>query len=117
MTLPEAHELADNLGITWQQFADDYLDPRWPGKETVVVRQNSRLTCIFLDQPDGSVFGLCRIHAFKPVPCQNWRASPDKRECRQGLHNLWNLSINVEGKIEGSPEDIQCFETFIHSIT
>jgi len=116
MTLPEARELAGNLGVDWQSFTDNYLDPRWPGRDTVVLRHDS-FRCVFLEQPPDSVFGLCRIHRFKPVSCLAWTAGIDRKECRQGLSRFWNLSIGENGKLKGSPADIKCFRTFVRSIT
>jgi len=116
MSVPEAKELADRLGVGWQSFSDNYLDHRWPGRDTVVLRHDN-FKCIFLDQEPGCVFGLCRIHQFKPIACMAWRASPDRKECRQGLSRYWNLTVNEFGKLQGSPDDIKCFRTFVRSIT
>jgi len=116
MTLAEARELADRLGVKWQLFSDEYLDHRWPGRDTAVLRHDN-FRCVFLDQEPDSVFGLCRIHQFKPISCIAWRASPDRKECRQGLSRYWNLTIDENGKLKGSPNDIKCFRTFVRSIT
>jgi len=116
MTLPEAREIAERLGVEWQSFSDSYLDHRWPGRDTVVLRHDN-FRCVFLDQPADSVFGLCRIHQFKPISCRAWRASPDRKECRQGLSRFWNLMIDENGKLKGSPPDLKCFRTFVRTIT
>jgi Fe-S-cluster containining protein len=116
MNRAEAQILAKNIGVTWQVFIDCYLDPRWPGTETLVVRHNAG-KCPFLDQPADSIFGLCRIHEFKPFCCHQWQASLDRKECRQGLSRYWNLSVGENGELEGSPEDILCFQTLIESLS
>jgi len=115
MTLAEAKELAGKLGVEWQTFASEYLDHRWPGRDTVVLRHDN-FRCLFLDQPADSVFGLCRIHKFKPLACQAWHASLDRKECRQGLSRYWNLSVDERGKLIGSRDDLKCFRTFVRSI-
>jgi Fe-S-cluster containining protein len=116
MSKPEAEILAENLGITIQAFMDNYLDLRWPGSETVVVRHIAG-KCPFLEQAEGSVFGLCRIHRFKPSCCREWQASADRKECRQGLERYWGLKIGEDGELIGSPEDKLCFQTFIESLS
>jgi len=115
MSQEEAQELAKNLGITMQSFVDNYLDPRWPG-ESVVVRHIAG-RCPFLDQPEGSIFGLCRIHNFKPFCCRQWQASLDRKECRQGLNRYWGLAVGEDGELIGSTENKLCFQTFIDSLS
>jgi Fe-S-cluster containining protein len=108
----EANILAERLGITLMEFENDYLDPHWPGVDTVVIRHYAG-RCPFLDQPADSIMGLCRIHAFKPFCCREWHASLDRKECQQGLSRYWGLSVNESGELTGSPEDVLCFQTFL----
>lgn len=114
MELPEAHSLADHLGISWREFLENYTDPRWPGTESLLLCHQAG-ACIFLEQPEGSIFGLCRIHRFKPKVCQAWPASLYKKECRQGLSRFWDLKVNESLQIEGSPESLLCFQAFLES--
>ena len=116
MNQAEMQILANSLGLNVQAFVDNYLDPRWPGTETVVVRHIAG-KCPFLEQPERSVFGLCRIHQFKPFCCRQWQASLDRKECRQGLSRYWNLSVGENGELIGSPENLLCFQTFIESLS
>jgi Fe-S-cluster containining protein len=115
MTEAEAKIIAENIGTTWESFIDNYLDARWPGIETVIIRQIAS-RCPFLDQPADSIFGLCRIHSIKPFCCRQWQASLDRKECRRGLSRYWGLSVDENGELNGSPEDILCFQTFIKSL-
>lgn len=115
LDMPEAKELAGHLGFPLQQFLDDYTDPRWPFKETFLLKQVLGV-CIFLQQEEGSVFGLCKIHKFKPLACRQWKANLDRKECRLGLRQYWNLSVNDSGEIVGSPEDLLCFKTFLKTL-
>lgn len=107
----EAYVLAERLGISWLEFEYNYLDPHWPGTETIVIRHYAG-RCPFLDQPADSIFGLCRIHNFKPFCCRQWQASLDRKECRQGLNRYWSLSVGESGELKGSQEDILCFQAF-----
>jgi hypothetical protein len=113
--LPEAENIANHLNIPLKEFLDKYADPRWPFKDTYILKQTLN-GCIFLNQEEGSVFGLCRIHHFKPPDCQKWKANLDRKECRLGLKQYWNLTVNDSGEIVGSPEDLLCFQTFLKTL-
>jgi Fe-S-cluster containining protein len=116
MELEEAHTVANRLGLEWQTFLDDYSDPRWPGTRSVLLR-HSLYGCLFLDQPEGSPFGLCRIHSFKPQCCRDWQARLWKKECRQGLSKFWGLSVDDNNQITGSPEAVQVFQTYLKTLS
>jgi len=116
MSLTEAHRIADTLKLAWQEFIDNFIDPRWPGKNTFVLKAVAG-KCIFLDQEEGSSIGLCRIHVFKPASCAEWKATSFKKECRQGLSRYWNLSIGENEELQGSPDDLLCFQKYIDSLT
>lgn len=115
MSFPEAQKIAEKIGISLDAFVDYYLDSRWPDRETIVIR-NIMSACPFLDQPEGSIFGLCRIHEVKPFCCHQWQASLNRKECRQGLNRYWGLSVGENGELNGSPDDLLCFQTFIESL-
>ena len=115
MPVEEAHTLADRLGLTWTEFTQRHLDKRWPLPGTVVLRQKAG-RCLFLDQPEGSIFGLCRIHEFKPTCCDAWQASLDRKECRQGLSGYWNLTVGEDGQLQGTPDDLRSFQTFLKTL-
>lgn len=116
MSLDEARIIAEKIGMTLDIFANYYLDPRWPDRETIVVR-NIASRCPFLDKTEGSIFGLCRIHECKPLCCRQWQASPMRKECRLGLSYYWDISVSEDGKLTGFPEDLLCFQTFIDSLS
>jgi Fe-S-cluster containining protein len=115
LELTEAKEIADRLGVSLQNFLDDYTDHRWPGVSSYLLRHNAG-RCVFLEQEQGSATGLCRIHAFKPIACRQWSASPYRRECRQGLLRYWGLSVDDAGEIVGSAEALQCFQSFLGTL-
>lgn len=115
LELTESKNLADHLGISLQKFIDDYTDPRWPGTDTHLLRHRDGI-CLFLEKKEGRANWLCRIHAFKPDACLQWAAGPEKKECREGLSRYWGLSIDDSGKMTGSPEAINCFNTFLETL-
>jgi Fe-S-cluster containining protein len=115
LDLPEAESIAAHLHLPVKEFLDKYADPRWPFKDTYILKQTLN-GCVFLDQEEGSVFGLCRIHGFKPTDCRKWTANPDRKECRLGLKHYWNLTVDDEGKLTGTPEALQCFNTFLETL-
>ncbi|MEN8613796.1 YkgJ family cysteine cluster protein [Dehalogenimonas sp. THU2] len=115
MPLEEAHRIAATLGIGWEEFQREYLDPAWPGVRTVLVRHAGG-HCLFLErQPDERVF-FCRIQAFKPASCIEWQADLSKQDCREGLAS-WHLCVGATGCIEGAPSDIEEFDALIDALT
>ena len=116
MELAEAQIFAAKLGLPWQQFIDEYADPRWPGTRSLVLR-HSLYGCLFLAQPEGSAIGLCRVHAFKPQCCRDWQAKLWKKECRQGLSKYWNLTVNENDRITGSPDALKSFYAYLDTLT
>jgi Fe-S-cluster containining protein len=115
LELTESQMIADHLGVSLQKFLDDCTDPRWPGTDThLLLHKDGR--CVFLEQKEGKAIWLCRIHAFKPAACRQWTASLSQKECRRGLSRYWGLSVNDSGKIIGSTEELQCFQTFLKTL-
>ncbi len=110
--MDEATGIAARLGLSWNDFLKEYTDPRWQSQHSVLLRQTLH-GCLFLDQPVGSVFGLCRIHAFKPKCCREWQAKIWKKECRQGLSKFWGLCVDEDDCITGQPEEIAVFQNLL----
>jgi len=116
LELPEANALAAKLDMDWNKFVQEYTDPRWGSDKSVLLRRTVH-GCPFLEQPDGSAFGLCRIHAFKPQCCRDWQAKLWKKECRRGLSQFWNLCVDENDHITGTPDDMLVFQTFLKTLT
>ncbi len=115
MTINEAHNIADKLGIDWDKFEAEYIDNSWPGVRTVLLRHSGG-HCVFLErQADERVF-FCRIQPFKPRSCTEWNADLDKKDCREGLSRYWNLAAGAEGGIEGTTPDVEAFNAFLSSL-
>ena len=116
LDMKESQTIADHLGVSLQKFIDDCTDPRWPGTDTHLLLHKDGM-CIFLEKKEGKAKWLCRIHAFKPAACRQWTASLSQKECRQGHSRYWGLSVNDSGQIIGSIEDLQCFQTFLKTLS
>jgi uncharacterized protein len=115
LTLPEAREIAQRLVLSDNEFREKYTDKRWPGTDSYLL-QHRVGACIFLEQAAGSKARLCAIHAYKPDCCRRWTAGVGQKECRQGLFRDWGLTVDKNGKPDGSPEAIQCFQVFLDSL-
>jgi len=116
ITLAEARCIATKLSLTWQEFVDRYLDPRWPGVDTFLTRHVDG-ACVFLDWHNGRQYGFCRIHSYKPKLCSDWEANTSKIECRRGLKNLWDLELADDGSVLGSEDKKHRFQMFLDAIT
>ncbi len=112
LNLIEARKLALNLGVGWEHFRAEYIDPRWPGSRSYLLRQINS-ACIFLRATGSNGPKLCSIHAFKPPCCTEWKSGIDRSECVEGLKKVWDLTIDSSGKLCGSEEKIRAFERFI----
>ncbi|MBN1643568.1 MAG: YkgJ family cysteine cluster protein [Dehalococcoidales bacterium] len=115
LKLAEAQDIAEHLGISLQEFRDNFTDPNWPGTETCLLRHKDG-ACIFLEHEPESAARLCRIHTFKPLACRQWSANPYRKECRQGLQQYWGLSVDVDGKIAGPIESLKRFQLFLETL-
>jgi Fe-S-cluster containining protein len=117
LSLAEAHRIADTLGVSWQYFADEYSDKRWPGIRSLLVRQKNGF-CAFLktSPPEEQPLTVdCLIHDFKPACCREWKTGLHRPECQQGLKNQWGVSVDASGALCGARDKIEAFERFINS--
>ncbi|XUX00257.1 MAG: YkgJ family cysteine cluster protein [Dehalogenimonas sp.] len=115
MTVNEAHNIADKLRIEWDEFEKDYLDGAWPGTRTVLLGHREG-HCVFLEpQPDNRVF-FCRIQKFKPESCIQWKADADKKDCQEGLEQLWDLGTDAEGQFTGDPGKVRELNAFLETL-
>lgn len=112
--LLEAKTIADGLSITWQEFAANYLDSRYFGEERFLLRQQNG-ACIFLEQLDNKL-AICKIHPFKPSACRDWTPSLFRRECQIGLAQFWKLTVDEQGNLLGSNDNLLRFHSFLRSL-
>jgi Fe-S-cluster containining protein len=112
----EALKIAEYMGISWRSLLERYMDQRWPGRDSFLLRQEQG-TCIFLKGAEGSNERSCLIHSCKPVSCMEWTPGLHRRECREGLAGYWGLTVNSSGELQGEKEKILSFQTFLKSIS
>lgn len=113
ITAGEARNIAAKLGLDITDFVNKYTDPRWPGRDSFLLRHQDD-GCIFLKtEPDGKITG-CSIHSFRPQDCRDWTAGPERPECQRGLLN-WELTVK-DGKISGDEAALNKFDSFIDSL-
>jgi len=115
LSLMEAQRIADDLGLPFDVFLDRYVDQRWHGSESFLLRQRGG-ACIFLEHPEGSNKTTCLIHRVKPALCREWTPSLYRRECREGLDKYWRLTVSASGQLEGTEEKLRDFHSFIESL-
>ena len=115
LELTEAKEIAEHLGISLQNFLDNFTDSHWPGVDTYLLSHKDG-ECVFLTHKPESAARLCRIHTFKPLSCRQWLASLYRKECRQGLQRYWGLSIDDEEKIVGPHKSLKSFQLFLETL-
>jgi Fe-S-cluster containining protein len=112
----EAQSIADRLGLTWEELMDRYVDPRWPGTKSFLLRQQHG-ACIFLEHPMGSNKSSCLIYPCKPATCTEWIPNLQRSECREGLAKYWGLTVSPSGELQGTEEDIRHFQVFLKSLS
>ncbi len=115
LSLSEAQRLAGDLGLSWEEWLERYIDKRWPGTQSFLLRQQNR-ACVFLERTEGARITRCLIHHVRPVSCRKWKASLYRKECREGLLRYWGLTVSPAGKLEGPAERLKDFQSFIASL-
>jgi Fe-S-cluster containining protein len=112
LNITEAKRIADGLGISLDEFSNKYLDHRWPGKESFLLR-HIRGACIFLKRSRNRKLHNCLIHSFRPSSCEEWTPGLHRRECQQGLTRYWGLGVNGEGELTGTKRRLLSFQAFL----
>lgn len=114
LSLAEARLIAGKLGISWEEWLNNYADVRWPGERSLLIRQKNG-ACIFLEQ-FSPVLTSCAIHCFRPLACSGWNQGSFRVECRQGLSWYWHLEVAESGELVGLVENLAGFEMFLQSL-
>lgn len=112
LSLVEAQNISGELGLTRDKFLAEYVDPRWPGTYSFLLRHVNG-ACIFFRQAAGCKEATCIIHSFKPASCIDWMPGLHKRECQEGLAKYWALTVDSSGKLKGDEERIKHFQSFL----
>ncbi|MBN1367352.1 MAG: YkgJ family cysteine cluster protein [Dehalococcoidales bacterium] len=113
VTVGEARNIAEKLGINLTEFLRKYTDPRWPGSDSFLFL-HQKGSCIFLREKPGSKTTGCAIHTFRPKDCRDWTPGPERPECQCGLAD-WGLTIK-DGGLSGSEEAIRKFNSFLDTL-
>ncbi len=115
LSLVEARQIADELGFDWDEWLDRYVDQRWPGTDSFLLRHCNG-ACVFLERIEARNVSRCLIHSFKPSACREWTPSLYRRDCKEGLAQRWGLTVNPLGQIEGSRQKLLDFYSCIESV-
>jgi len=110
----EETRLAEYLDLSPESFRMQYADTRWPSADKCLVRHVDG-GCPFLRIKERD--HLCTVHSVKPQPCRDWAADLAKPECIRGLKEVWGLSVDDAGHLNGTPEDIHTFQVFLNACT
>lgn len=115
LSLAEAREIANRLGIAWAEFSETYLENCWPEAQSfTIARRNG--CCIFL-RSDDCFKSSCAIHGFKPLSCREWNPSLFRKECQEGLRRHWGLRVSPSGRLEGADDNLRDFRLFLQSLS
>ena len=115
LSLIEARQIADELGFDWDEWLDRYVDQRWPGTDSFLLRHCNG-ACVFLERIEARKLTRCLIHSFKPSACREWTPSLYRRDCQEGLIKYWGLTVSPSGQFEGSQEKLREFYSFLESL-
>ncbi len=115
ISLAEAQVLTQKLHISWEIFLQDYADSRWPGTMSFLLKHHDG-ACIFLTRSSDAKQSFCLIHAFKPACCRDWKAGLENPECREGLQDNWQLTMDSSGEICGPQDRIENFKCYLDTL-
>ena len=111
----EARRIADELGLTWEEWVDRYTSQSWAGSDSFLLRRCNG-ACVFLERAKGSNITRCLTQPFKPSACRERNPSLYQRDCQEGLAKYWGLTVSPLGQLEGSDQDLRCFHSFLESL-
>ncbi|MDO8577919.1 MAG: YkgJ family cysteine cluster protein, partial [Dehalococcoidales bacterium] len=74
----EVRRISSFLGIEADEFIRRFTDPRWQGKEKLLLHTNG--ACSFLKFDTSGKISDCLIHQARPAACRDWVPGPDKLE-------------------------------------
>jgi Fe-S-cluster containining protein len=115
LTLIEARRIADELGLTWEEWVDRYTSQSWAGSDSFLLRRCNG-ACVFLERVKDNNITRCLIQPFKPSACREWNPSLYQRDCQEGLAKYWGLTVSPLGQPEGTDQDRRRFLSFLESL-
>jgi Fe-S-cluster containining protein len=108
-------QIAAFLGINMETLRAEYTDPRWPVPGKFLLKHRDNGGCIFLIHRGKEA--LCSIHVAKPTACRDWSPALSRKECSQGLSQVWGLAANENGDICGSIPDKAAFAEYLKTFS
>lgn len=84
LSLVEARQIADELGLAWDEWLDRYVDQRWPGTDSFLLCHCNG-ACVFLERIEARNVTRCLVQSFKPSACREWTPGLYRRECQEGV--------------------------------
>jgi hypothetical protein len=60
LSLVEARQIADELGLDWDEWLDRYVDQRWPGTDSFLLRHCNG-ACVFLERIESRNVTRCLV--------------------------------------------------------
>ncbi|MDD5093150.1 MAG: YkgJ family cysteine cluster protein [Dehalococcoidia bacterium] len=112
LSLEEAMHIAEELGISSDEFLEQYVEAFPYVIDSFCLRQSDG-ACVFLKPVEGTRLKACSIHPFKPAACREWTSGLHRRGCRDGLIKFWGLRVTASGEIQGPPEKLRDFQSFL----
>ena len=109
----EARRLADHLGLSPDVFRSRYADRRWQASGSLLMRHQSA-ACVFLERRGKQA--VCLVHSVKPQACQDWTPSLFRHDCREGLAELWGLTVGDSGELAGDEAKLGEFRAFLMTL-
>jgi len=110
LSLGEARQICEGLGLSWYSFLGNYVEPIDPEAENFYLPRREG-AFIFLQATDKPYRKICLIHAWKPASCRNWMPGLYRKECQEGLQKYWGLAVTEEGRLCGPDPQIRHFQS------
>jgi len=110
----EARRIAEFMDIDYWDWVGRYCDPRWSDPRSHLIRHDDD-GCVFLDHPEGKV-ALCRTYGVRPDSCRDWSAGVLRPACQEGLRRFWNVEVDHDGRLSGSPEALSLLDEFLQRL-
>ena len=100
----EVHRMARGLGVSPQEFRQNYIDEH-PYKPGLFLLRRNASGCVFLRYDQGQA--SCVVHPFRPEACRQWTPSLFRPECREGLNRKAPPDhLLLPDQVCTSPEDL-----------
>lgn len=116
LSLIEGRRIADELGLSWDEFLYRYVSQNSSNPESFILRRNEK-ACVFLENVGNSNTSRCLIHPFKPSACREWNPSLYRRDCQEGLTKYWGLTVSPFGLPEGPEQNLRRFHSLLESLS